>query len=200
MSETAELFILAGIWTFVVVLTARTIKNWPARVVVFAFLLGIPFWEMPFGFYNFVRLCRDDARLRVVEKFPPQERVCAAYPDTSLHRELLAAGFPFVETKGAAGEVRSFFLKDGTAHEVAQSAITSTYCLTFVNNIRMPMRVLRHEVQIVRVSGGDVVARQSRFSWLGMWWQEATSPILGNGGTCAPDPRSPILALRNGVI
>lgn len=199
MSDATQLFILAGIWTLVAAFLVYFIRNWSARVVVFALVVGIPFWELPYGYYNFSRLCDDEARFLIVEKFPPQSTVCAAYPFVSLHRELLKAGFPEVETKGINGDVRRYVVQDGKVLETSQSALASTYCMTFVNNIQLPWRVLRHEVRIVRAQDERLVARQSRFGWSGMWWQEAMRPVLGNGGTCSADSQLPILALKHGA-
>jgi hypothetical protein len=200
MSHTTELFIVAAVWTVVAVFIARTIPNLFARVAVGALLIGIPFWELPYGYYNFAKLCRNEIGLLVIENFPPQEAVCAAYPFVTLHRDLLAAGFSVVETKGFAGDIKRYAIQDGRVVEAPQSVLLSKYCMTFVNNVQLPWRVSRHEVRIMRTQDERLVARQSRFAWGGMWWQEAARPVLGSGGRCSTDPRLPMLALRNGTI
>jgi hypothetical protein len=200
MNDTEQLFIAAAIWTLIAAVVARVIPNWPGRIVFLATAVGLPFWELPYGYYNFQELCRKEMELKVFEKIAPQQIVCADYPFVTLHEELLTAGFSVVEVRGKTGEIRRYMARPagGTADSVQQS-LESKYCLTFANNNQMPWRVLRHDQLITRAHDRRAVARQSRFSWQGMWWQEALSPLLGRGGDCFIEKNHSIVALRNGA-
>jgi hypothetical protein len=201
MNDTEQLFLLAVIWALIAAVIARFIPAWPGRIAFFAMAIAIPFWELPYGYYNFQSLCREDTRPQVFEKIAAQDEVCADYPYVTLHKELLRSGFTSVETRGKAGEIRRYTaMSDGHAIETVQRKINSNYCLTFVNNNRLPWRLWRHDVLIKRTDDNRVVARQSRFNWAGMWWQEEAHPVLGNGGACSSDANQLILALRRGAV
>ena len=191
---------MAAVWTIIAVVIARFIPNWPGRIAFVAVAVGLPFWELPYGYYNFHALCREQLGLQTFEKIAPQEVVCADYPYVTLHTELLRSGFSAVETRGKAGEIRRYDAKPvGSISGIAQQKLTSNFCLTYTNNIRLPWRVLRHDQLIASAQDGHIVARQSRFSWAGMWWQEGVRPILGRGGECSADANPTISALRNGT-
>ena len=64
MSDTEQLFVLAGVWVAIAAVIARFISGWPARIVVFTLLVGIPFWELPYGYYNFRELCKSKRSCR----------------------------------------------------------------------------------------------------------------------------------------
>ena len=202
MNDTEQLFILAAIWALIAAYIARIVPKWSksGRVAFFVVAVGLPFWELPYGYYNFQRLCREETRLQVLEKIMPQEIACADYPYATLHKVLLSSGFRTVETGGKTGEIRRFAARsDGGIEESIQQRLESNYCLSFQNNIRLAWRVLRHDQLITRVSDRKIAASQSRFSWLGMWWQEVLQPILGRGGECADVKNRSISALRDGT-
>lgn len=198
MSDTEQLFVLAGVWVAIAAVIARFIPGWPARIVVFALLVGIPFWELPFGYYNFQKLCSEQAKLKIFDKIPPQDSVCIDYPDVQFIRVLLKQGFTVVEVPDRFGDIEKR-LPDFSPGKVKSGQFTSPYCVVFASNTPLPWRVLRHDVQIVRARNGHVVARQSQFGWSGMWWQQSASPVLGRGGDCYEDPTAPVVALRNGA-
>ncbi len=200
MSQTEELFLLAGTWTLVAVFIARFIPSWPGRIAFFVLGVGLPFWELPYGYYNFQQLCRENLDLKVVEKIAPQESVCADHPYVTLHNELLRSGFKVVETRDKAGEIRKFVVHaGGKVEETKQKELVSRYCLTFTSNIRLPWRIQRHDQLVVRAHDRSIVASQSDFSWAGMWWQESVRPVFGRGGDCSDSKNRSILALRYGA-
>ena len=195
MSDTEQLFIFAGVWTIGAAVVAYFIPKWPAKIIAFALLVGIPFWELPYGFYNFNRLCRLEGKPMVFEPIAPQKSICADYPFDASARTLTRFGFDNIEARSKSGEIIRYTrnssdpLAKDSAHKLA-----SEYCVSFRNNNYLPWRVVRHDFTIHRASNGSIVARHSVFDWLGMWWQEAMSPILGRGGECREDPVSPVMA------
>ncbi len=194
MSDTANLFLLAGIWSLISLVLVRFIPNRPARIVMFVLLVGVPFWELPYGYLNFQKLCRDEGKLRVFEPITPQKSVCVAYPFDTSAVELLRYGFATVEAKSKTGEVTRFVgPASSTSSPNKLGTVSSDYCVTFANNIRQPWRVNRHDFIIFRSRDEAVVARHSVFDWNGTWWQEAASPVLGRGGECREDPVKPVV-------
>ena len=201
MNDTEQLFIAAAIWALIAAAIARFIPNWPGRIAFFAIAVGLPFWELPYGYYNFQRLCREEGKLRVFAEIAPQKSICAAYPFDDAAKTLHRFGFAIVEARDKTGGVIEF-RGSGTAAPVQRKAknISSNYCVTYVNNNTLPGRIYRHDFLIVRANDGVAVARYSVFDWLGMWWQHTASPVLGHGGECGGDPVRPVMtALLVGV-
>ena len=198
MSDTEQLFILAGFWTAGAVVLAYFIPKWPAKVAAVALLVGIPFWELPYGYYNFHRLCSHDGGLRVFESILPQKSICADYPLDYSAKDLLRFGFESVEARNKTGEVTRIVATGATLQDSSKKLV-SALCVTFVNNGHLPWRVLRHDFLVIRATDNALVARHSVFDWFGMWWQEAASPMLGRGGICREDPIQPVMTmLRSG--
>src|SRR6185503_2656392 len=110
------------------------------------------------------------------------------------------AGFESVEAMGREGDVRRYVAPSAVdRREGKQDRVSADYCITSAANIKIPWRLLRHDHLIQRSSDGRIVARQSRFTWAGMWWQEAARPVLGRGGDCADAMIHVFQAVRLGV-
>ncbi|MFN0191900.1 MAG: hypothetical protein ACKVP5_07965 [Aestuariivirga sp.] len=195
MSDTEQLFIVAAVWTVIAAFLARFVPNWGGRIALFAVLVGVPFWELPYGYSNFVKHCDANAKLQVLEPIEPQRSVCFDYQIGPLAEKLLDRGFVQVETKGNDGKFTSYSrpesqLKVSTGADRA----TSEYCVAFSNNNQHPWRVIRHDFFVIRSRDSVVVARHGASDWLGMWWQDKASPLLGRGGSCRSDQVQSLLA------
>ena len=68
MNDTEQLFWMAVIWALIAAAIARFIPNWPGRIAFFTVAVAIPFWELPYGYYNFQRLCSEQRKLQVLRK------------------------------------------------------------------------------------------------------------------------------------
>lgn len=201
MSDTEQLFLMAAIWTLIAAVVALFIPNWPGRIAFLAIGVGLPFWELPYGYYNFRSICRAEARVQVFESIPSQRSVCVAYPFEDAAKDALKAGFENVEVKGKNGDVRRYTAPNASdRREGGQDRVSVQYCITSATNAKLPWRILRHDHLIQRVSDGRTVARQSRFDWAGMWWQEASRPVLGRGGDCSEAMIRVFDAVRLGVL
>ena len=200
MSDTEQLFVVAAVWALIAAVVARFIPNWPGRVAFFALAVGIPFWELPYGYYNFQTLCKEQGGLKILEPISPQTTVCVAHPYESGAPGMIKAGFEFVESKDKSGGVhRISKAPSGALESAKQDHVTSDYCVTFANNNRLPWRIIRHDFLVIRIKDGAVAARHSVFDWFGMGWQQSASPVLGRGGECREDPIRPVVAvLLNG--
>src|SRR6185436_1324458 len=108
MSDTEQLFVAAAVWALIAAIIARFIPNWPGRVAFFAIAVGLPFWELPYGYYNFRKLCREETVLKVTEKIPPQDSVCIEYFDLGLYRQLMQAGFSRIEVTSQSDNAKEY--------------------------------------------------------------------------------------------
>lgn len=198
MSDTEQLFLMAAIWALIAAVIARFIPNWPGRIAFLVIAVGIPFWELPYGYYNFKKLCSEQGTLQVLEKIAPQDSVCVSDLDAGLYSGFIRAGFSRIEVTGRSDDPRRDTV-GGRVFQTKKQDVKSRYCIGFRANIALPWRILRHDVLIVRAEDERVAARQSQFHWSGMWWQEQAHPVLGRGGVCFDDPQRPNLALRNGT-
>lgn len=199
MSDTEQLFIFAGAWTAAALFIAYFIPRWPAKVAAVALIVGIPFWELPYGYYNFGLQCGELARLRLLERLEPQDSVCIDTLDSLLFANLTRAGFSRIELLGGSDDPARDQASGKVTSVVKREDLQSRFCLEFRNNVRMPRHLSRSETLIVRAKNRSVVAQQYAIYWSGLWWQRMTSPILGRGGQCFEDPMKPILAIRRGA-
>ncbi len=182
MSDTEQLFILAGFWTAGALILAYFIPSWWAKIAAVALLVGIPFWELPFGYMNFRRLCEGQGGLRVIESVTPQHTVCAIYPLESSASRLLELGFATVEAKDQLGHV--WILSKDSKRQSESANVSSAYCITQSFAKGLPWRIQRNEHTVIRVADEHRVAQFNDFVWFGTWWQEQALPVLGRGGEC----------------
>lgn len=188
MSDTEQLFLLAGIWTLIAVVFARFIPNWPGRIAFLAIAVGLPFWELPYGYYNLQELCRTQGALKVFEPIMPQESICVDYPFETAASSMLKRGFKKVESRDKKGGVVGHRnVKAADIESLVAERVTSEYCVTYSFVRGLPWRAMRNEFVVVRNSDQRLVARHSDFVWFGMWWQEAALPFFGRGGECRHD-------------
>jgi hypothetical protein len=188
MNDTEQLFVVAAVWALIAAAIARFIPNWPGRIAFFALAVGIPFWELPYGYYNFQKLCREDGSLKIIEPIAPQQSICVDYPFETAALGMLKAGFVSVEARDKNGVVVKFLkAPSGDVEKVKKDRVVSGYCVTHAFVRGLPWRIMRNELVVVRDSDRRVVARHNDFVWFGMWWQEAALPVLGRGGECRHD-------------
>lgn len=198
MSDTEQLFLVATVWALIAAAVARFIPNWPGRIAFFAIAVAIPFWELPYGYYNFQKLCQEETSLKIIEKFLPQDSVCIEYFDLGLYRQLVQAGFGRIEITGRSDNAKEY-AANGRVVLTSREQAKSSYCIVFENNISMPWRVLRSDILIDHAREKRVVARQSEFYWAGTWWQEQARPVLGRGGFCSRETNDAVAVLHRGA-
>jgi len=203
MSDTANLFLLAGIWSLIAIVIVRLIPvPWPARIAVLALLVGVPFWELPYGYYNFKDLCREHGGLRNFEKFGPQTSVCASYPIDSAAGSLLSNGLVIVEAQDEDGRIKTITKETiDRAVKAERIPISSAYCVRHAFVQGLPWRIQRNEYLITGATDQRIAARFSDYVWYGTWWQQQMLPLLGRGGECRHgDPLKAVAsALLTGV-
>ncbi len=198
MNDTEQLLFLAAVWTGIAALIARFVPRWPGRIAVFLVLVGVPFWELPYGLAHFQKLCRDDAKLKVTAKVTPQDSVCIEYFDEGLFSALAKAGFSRVELLEMSRNAEPY-LKDSRLSLAERGKLRSNYCIAFESNVHVAWRIVRDDALVRRSSTGEVVGRQSSFRWAGLWWQHAARPLLGRGGVCDGEWTDLINSVRQGT-
>jgi hypothetical protein len=159
--------------------------------------VGVPFWELPYGYYNFQKLCLAEAKLLKFDEVLPQDEICVENLDSVLYSELIKNQFSRIEVLRTTDDGQRD-KSSGRVFLTKREDARSQYCLRFVGNISQPWRIVRHDQLIERVRDNHLVARQSRFHWAGMWWQQLAAPILGRGGRCFDDPYRSIRFVRTG--
>jgi len=195
VDDTEQLFAAAAVWTVVAAVIARFIPNWPGRIAFFVLAVGLPFWELPYGYYNFQKLCSEQIGPVFFEKIASQESICISDLDSGAYLGLVQAGFSRIEVTGRTNDLGRDSL-GGRVVRTQKQSVNSKYCVSYVANIPLPWRVLRNDVLIRHASDDKVAGRQSGFQWAGMWWQEQIRPVLGRGGLCFGDPLSSFRAIR----
>jgi hypothetical protein len=198
MSDTAQLFVIACVWTLAAAILAYFIPKWPVKIIVVALLVGIPFWELPAGYYNFRKQCLEQVSWRAFEPIPPQESICVENLDSGLYANLTQSGFSRIEVTGGSDDNK----RDRASGRVVRTVgkeVKSTFCLGFSNGEFFPWRISRYDLLVTKVGDRRVVGRQGQAIWAGTWWQAAMHPILGNGGMCFEDPLKGLRAIRAGT-
>ncbi len=197
MDYTGQLFTMAIVWMLVAAVSAYFVPKWWLKGAFLLLAVGIPFWELPYGYYNFRKLCGEAASLQTLSKIPAQDSVCIEYFDLRLYQLLESSGFTRIEVTGKSENAKPY-VASGRVYLVDRKQVQSEYCVIFRNNIAQPWRILRADTLLVRAVDGSTAARQSYFRWDGMWWQEAARPLLGIGGACSGDLKATVMALRQG--
>ena len=201
MGPTENLLLMVAIWSAIAAGVAHFLPTWTMRAAFTLAAVGIPFWEIPFGYYNFRKLCDQEGPLKVYEPVEPQTTVCAEGQMAWNAEYLLKGGFSSVEARPSKGGiVRLTRRPSGTIDRVPIERVTSKYCLENALNQRQPWRILRHDYLVRNEKEARLVARASAFTWSGTWWQEAASPLLGYGGACVGRPFESISKFLRGEI
>ena len=197
--EAQELLLAALVWTAVAAaIVIRFVSDRLLRIALFAVLFGIPFGELPYGYYNFLDLCQSETVLQVSEKIPAQETVCVEELNSLMYTNLMRAGFARVEVTSDA-DYPSVYLVDRRVVRTHPELTKSPYCIVVKKDIVLPWNILRSDTLIVDSRNQQTVARQSAIHWQGMWWQKDLIPSFGSGRTCSGNPGRPAVALRKGA-
>jgi hypothetical protein len=199
MSHTTELFIMAAVWCVISAVVVRFVApGWPGRIGLFAILVGVPFWELPYGYLNFQRYCRDEVGPKIFEPLLPQESICLDSLDVGLFRSLSTVGLNRIELTGESDDPKRDS-KSGKVFVVKRPDIKSQYCLEFKSGVSLPWRITRTDTLIVRVHDRKIAVTQSLYQWAGMWWQVGARPVFGTGGICSDDPLRVLRLVKTGT-
>jgi hypothetical protein len=182
---------VVGIYVGVVgwLVTSVVKSNW-GRVAVVMTALAIPFWDWPYGYYNFRHTCDREGGLRLYEKFEPTTHVFFDYP---IHPEsVIRHGFQTVEYRSGS-EVRRYSAGERTT-SIHKSPV-SLIKLSVIPNQEAKANLIRRDYIATRISDSRLLAKYSDFRWEGLWWQRAIAPLLGDGGRCHFPNEQPLLSV-----
>jgi len=175
----AVLAVIAGyiaFWWFVY----TKARNRGEKIAAIVVALLIPFWDLPFGYFHFQRLCNQDGGLRVSERITPQSAICIDGLGYSPN-VLIQDGFQTVEYRNGKGARRHQSRPDGVIESTDVSNLISKYCVSVTYGERFPWNIFRRDLQAIDTSSGKVAARYTTFAWTGSWWKPSGMP----GGVAA---------------
>ena len=104
------ILVVAGAYVGLWYLLIRALPNRWAKAIVALVALYLPFWDVPYGYYNFRALCSEEGELHVLRKVSPQTSI---FLDQSLPltekeiARMLAKGFRVVEVRRRDGSMVS---------------------------------------------------------------------------------------------
>jgi hypothetical protein len=172
---------------------AKHARNKIERIAAIAVGLLIPLWDLPFGLFSFYQHCSRDAGTHIAKGLAPIVSVLLGPGAGYRPDEALKLGFQIVEYESKEGIVR-IESNGSTISKSVQENPVSVVRVQFSGMQSMPWHVKRLETVAIRRDTGEVIARQTHFSWEGLWWQALAAPMLGNGGTCNGNSQEPLLA------
>jgi hypothetical protein len=187
------ILVVAGIYVGLWYLLIRALPNRWAKAGVALVAIYLPFWDVPYGYYNFHTLCADEGGVHVSAKVSPQTSV---YLDRSSLRteqeraRMFARGFSLIEMHSPDGSSMSFSKSSaGQSQGDSISAPTSTYGIRAEMNKRMPWGVVRHDQVLFVRESNQFVARNSEFAWR-IWLRDKVLAFPGGEIFCQGQFRS----------
>lgn len=160
-----------------------------AQVLTLITFALIPTWDIIPGKLYFNNLCETEGGLKI---YKTVEGVEGFYyePGASPSGEVLRTyGYKFVE--GAAGgatyrytlSVNGKIVRDDIAQPISRYSVKSE---------RYPPRwnTVRHQKVVEDRQTKEILAIRTQFEYLGNWFQQTVSPLLGGGAFCTLPPNS----------
>ena len=178
-----------ALWWFVI----SKARNRGERISAVVVALLIPFWDLPIGYINFYKHCSQEGGIYIDKEFRAPDAILigesSAYrPDT-----VLKLGIKTVEFKDREDIIR--FTLD--ANKVARSIHTTPISALKIENSGhklLPWNLVRTEQIVTRLKDGKVVAKQTDFSWRGMWWEVSTRVHVISPAQCSGVREKSLLA------
>jgi hypothetical protein len=148
-------------------------RNRGERISAIVIALLIPFWDLPIGYLNFYQHCSQEGGIYIDKEFRAPDSILigesSAYrPDT-----VLKLGFKTVEFKDREDIIRFTAGVDKVAKSIHTTPI-SLLKIEYSGHKLLPWNLVRTEQIVTRLKDGKVVAKQTDFSWRGMWWEVST--------------------------
>ena len=181
------LAVLAGIAIYIAVwwLLVSSLKRTWGKAAAIVVALAIPFWDLPIGYSNFYVHCRDDAGTRVPKAVSSLNTILIDSSSGYTPDELLRYGFSTVEYESREGIVRYTHTR-GAWNKTLQPKPLSAVRLRFGGNQALPWNLIRSSYVVTSIAGNDVIASQTSYHWLGVWWQAKAGGLFGGGPECGP--------------
>ena len=169
-----------ALWWFVI----SKARNRSERISAIVIALLIPFWDLPISYLKFIKLCSEEGGIHINKDFRPTNSILIAEGTGYRPENVLKLGFTTAEFVFREQIVR--YSDDGkgivkSSHTTPNSALK----FQFLGQRMLPWRLTRTDYVVTRVDDGQVVARQTDFGWLGMWWEVALGIRFTSGNRCA---------------
>lgn len=197
----AGLLILGGaaayvaLWWFVI----SKARNRGERVSAVVIALLIPFWDLPFGYFNFYRLCSQEGGLHVDKELRAADSILLAESTAYRPEDVLKLGFKTVEFMSRGQVIRYSSSPAGVLRTTHTQAI-SPLVYEFSSNKPLPWNVVRSDYEVKRIGDGKILARQTDFGWNGMWWESNFRVQVTSARHCSGVPsKSVLLVLAEGA-
>lgn len=179
------ILVVAGAYVGLWYLLIRALPNKWAKAAVALLALYLPFWDVPYGYYNFQKLCKSEGGLHVYAKIAPQTAVFLE-PSASVSPEyMFKQGFTVVEHPVLDGQVaRVFATAPSETQYVSRAALFSNYGIrSAANDDWRERRMVRRDLFAYSLKSGTSVAQKTDLRWF-LWIQGLVTPMLGTGWRC----------------
>jgi len=181
------ILVVAGIYVGLWYLLIRALPNRWAKAAVAVLAVYLPFWDVPYGYYNFQKLCADEGGLRVLGKVSPQSSVFLDSSSLRTEQErdkMLGRGFRFIEMQFHDGSSISYSKSSGGPNQsVRVSSPVSIYGIRTEMNKRLPWGIVRHDQVLYVRASNQVVAHNSQFAWR-IWLRDKVLALPGGQIHC----------------
>jgi hypothetical protein len=181
------ILVVAGIYVGLWYLLIRALPSRWAKAAVALVAIYLPFWDVPYGYYNFRTLCAEEGGLRVMGKVAPQPSVLldSSSLRTEQEREkMLGRGFRFVEMQFHDGSSISYSKSSaGPNQSVRVSSPVSVYGIRTEMNRRMPWGIVRHDQVLYVRATNQIVARNAQVAWR-IWLRDKVLGLPGGQIHC----------------
>lgn len=191
------ILVVAGAYVGLWYLLIRALPNRWAKAVVALVAVYLPFWDVPYGYYNFRTLCAEEGGLHVFGKVSPETSVfldSSALLTEQESAKMIGRGFRFIEMRSHDGSNISYSnTSTGQSQTVRISSPVSSYGIRTTMNTRMPWGIVRHDQFLYVLTSDQVLARNTQFHWR-FWLRDKVLAVPGGHHYCQDQFRSDRLA------
>lgn len=195
------ILVVAGAYVGLWYLLVRALPNRWAKAIVALIALYLPFWDVPYGYYNFRTLCAEEGGVKVFEKVPSQDSIYLDKSVLGAVSYMFKQGYRIVEEQDRSGQIGRWLASDPGRREVVDKAsLISTYGMRSELFKRQPWGVSRSDRLIYILQTESIVIRSTYFSWQ-TWISSLGVPGLGYLHYCPEgiSRTTPAVTLRGGT-
>jgi hypothetical protein len=175
-------------------LVTSVVKNSWGRTTVVLLALAIPFWDIAPGYSNYLTHCSSEGGIRVTTAFGPQKSIYFFTPTGFQPEVLLRLGYDVVEYRNAKNGSIDRFAKTQSGSLEKSEARAPSSAIRIRSSHHEPLSWnLNKQQQTLEDSEGKLIAKATKFTWLGGWLQMRLP--LGAAATCHGDSLNEIVLL-----
>jgi hypothetical protein len=183
-------------WVVLWLYVFKKARNRAEHVVAVLAAVLIPFWDLPIGYFQYRHHCSNDGGLRVYEKIAPQDKIYFESTPSSFPEDMLKQGFKVVEilrvdrTGIARQEVQRGRIVSRTVTNPE-----SMVAVSILRNEELAWNIYRDRHVARSISGNQLIATYTMFSWHGGWLQRSVWPLFRGSLDCFRGPGNPLVTL-----